>query len=41
VVSRATTADIRPWATNPQAATLPPVPTTERLSFALDLSPLF
>ena len=31
-----TTADIHRWATNRQPATLPPVPTNERLSFAVD-----
>ena len=31
-----TTADTQPSATNPQPATLPPVPTNERLSFAVD-----
>jgi len=31
-----TTAATQPWATNPQPATLPPVPTNERLSFAVN-----
>jgi hypothetical protein len=39
--STTTIAGIRHWATRRRPATLPPVPTNERLSFAVDLSPSF